>query len=133
MNNKEWISINGKTLKGKVISVEELNKNIKFNNWERYEVNPDLLFDLKFRESHKTVLKVFASGTKIPSQTGAVFGICETRQDGTKVDRDHYIGFALNKEKVFLTTDIDKSKKHNYSNFEELEKDLAENPPHKKD
>lgn len=126
-------SINGEVMKGWEFPKEKIESIIPFNNWERREVNPLILQQLECRKVPKEVLIAFASGSDIPSSTGTVFGICEVRIDGEKIDRDHYIGYLTPEGTIFITHDRDKSKEHNYSNLEQLENDINKNPPHERD
>ena len=126
--------INGELLAGCDVNIENLKEKVEFDNWKRLEINQDIMKELGIRKNNKALIKIYASGSNIPTiTTGAVFGICEARQDGTIIDRDHIIGYKINDETIFLTHDKDKSKKHNYKNLIELKRHIDENPPHEKD
>ena len=133
MINKTIKKINGKLKTGWEIPIEKVEELVSFNNWERYNVNPSILQELECRKVPKEVLTAFASGSSLATPAGAVFGICESRKDANKIDRDHFVGFLTEQNTIFITHDKDKSKKHNYDRLEELKDDINKNPPHEKD
>jgi hypothetical protein len=130
---KEPVNIKGKIMWGIKIPKKEAEKIIPFNDWERFEVNPQILSELDFRKTPKEVLKAYASGCSISTPSGAVFGVCEARQDGEIIDRDHTIGFLIDEDTIFLTTDKDKSKEHHYKDTKELKENIDKTPPHEQD